>query len=207
MFDYYSNQYNRFFLEYFDVELTNDPNEEGITLALFTGGADVNPDYYGEAMGVNTFINKQRDTLEEEMFNSLSNDILKVGICRGSQFLTVMSGGKLIQHVTGHGQSHNIITKDGVIMEVTSTHHQMMYPFEMKKEEYEIIAHASSFLSDKYLNGENRSIDLPDNFEECEIVKYNKFNCICVQGHPEFGHATKEFKNYVIQLIENELQK
>jgi len=206
-FDYFGNNYLTFLNKYYDVELTDNPNEEGITFALFTGGADVNPEYYNENRGNQTGINIRRDVIEEEFFNSLPDGLLKLGICRGSQFLTVMSGGKLIQHVTGHGNSHYINTSDNEIIEVTSTHHQMMYPFNMDKSNYKILASATEFLSEKYLNGDNVSIDIPDDFEECEVVYYNNTNSLCIQGHPEFAHASNEFKEYTIKLIENGLQE
>lgn len=37
-----------------------------------------------------------------------------VGICRGAQFLNVMAGGKMIQHVEGHAihGTHEIVVTD-----------------------------------------------------------------------------------------------
>src|SRR5438309_1359385 len=55
------------------------------------------------------------------------------GICRGSQFLNVMAGGRLCQHLDGHGSWHDMETSDGRSFEVSSTHHQMMLPPEGAK--------------------------------------------------------------------------
>jgi len=202
LYAYLTVQYLDFFSDKYDVVITEDPNEEDITIALFTGGEDVNPDYYGESIGSSTFINIKRDTLEQEAFNSLSPHILKVGICRGSQFLTVMNNGRLIQHVSGHGQSHDVIDKEENIFEVTSTHHQMMYPFDLDKSEYEIIATSKINISEKYLDGNDQEINLSKDFKECEIVYYNKTKSLAIQGHPEFNYATDEFKKYCYNLID-----
>lgn len=206
VFNYFNNDYLKFLSNYYDITLTEDPTEKDITLALFTGGADVNPEYYNERIGLHTSINYKRDTIEEEFFNSLPLSLPKIGICRGSQFLTVMSGGRLIQHVTGHGRSHLIRNNNDELIDVTSTHHQMMYPFDLDKDKYKILASSSEFLSEKYLNGDNVNIDIPDDFEECEVVYYPETNSLCIQGHPEFPHASEEFKNYTIKLIENAIQ-
>lgn len=206
LFSYMSQQYMTYFSEFFDVELTEDPNEEDITFALFTGGEDVNPEYYNENVNKHTYFNVKRDTLEQELYNSLPNNLLKVGICRGAQFLNVMSGCKLIQHVTGHGSSHLVVTNTKEEFEVTSTHHQMMHPFTINDDDYIIIANTPLKLSDKYLDGNNEEINVDENFVECEIVKFNNTNSLCVQGHPEFAHASPEFKKFVINLINDEIR-
>lgn len=180
-----------------------------IDLVLFTGGEDVNPDMYHEAQGKHTFCNLERDSIEEKMF-FLNMHVPKLGICRGSQFLTVMSGGKLIQHVTGHaiGRTHEIILKHpfvGEIYEITSTHHQMMFPYNLDSESYTIIATSKYYMSNTYLNGKNDEIKLPKNFEECEIVFYPKTNSLAIQGHPEFAMCPKKTKDFCLNLISRKL--
>jgi len=202
LYAYLTNQYLEFFSNKYEIVITEDSSEEDISIALFTGGEDVNPIYYDEQLGSNTYINAKRDTLEEEAFNSLAPHVLKVGICRGSQFLTVMSGGKLIQHITGHSRSHNVVDIENNIFEVTSTHHQMMYPFNLNKDNYDIIGISQDILSEKYLNGNDQEILLDKNFKECEIVYYKNTNSLAIQGHPEFNHSTLEFKNYCYNLID-----
>jgi len=85
-----------------------------------------------------------------------------VGICRGSQFLTVMSGGRLFQDVSGHAimGTHLIKFKDGSSLGITSTHHQMMNPFYLSKNEYDLIAVSEKNRSSKYLTeiGDARTI-------------------------------------------------
>lgn len=210
------NDYKEFFKKYFDptfIEFTNDNNIRigEIDLVLFTGGADVNPSLYGEAKGKFTNINSKRDQLENSMFYTFI-DVPKIGICRGAQYLTVLSGGRLIQHVDNHSTTHNIsILRDSIpniysnnkiiTRKMTSTHHQMMYPFDMKKRDYDILGWSEFNLSDTYLNGENEEIDLPQNFLESEIIKYNNTNSLCIQGHPEYKTCPGETKDVIYKLI------
>ena len=84
-----------------------------------------------------------RDIYEKAIFEeACKNNKNIIGICRGSQLLTALNGGKLIQDVTNHAlaSGHNIrILDEDIIMTATSTHHQMMYPFNLPKEDYKLI--------------------------------------------------------------------
>lgn len=183
-----------------------------IDLLVFTGGADVNPAYYGENIGSNTNINTSRDEEEENLFYRFDY-LPKLGICRGSQFLTALSGGKLVQHVSGHLGNHDIHLKSSKshlingtgkfnTYNITSTHHQMMFPFNLKKENYRIIAWSKRFKSDTYLNGKDEEIKLPSDFVEPEIVYYNNSKSLCIQGHPEFESCPANTSSMILNLID-----
>lgn len=180
---------------------------ESIDLVVFTGGSDVNPDYYGQNIGKYTHIDKERDIFEVNLWKRLPYNVLKVGICRGSQFATAMSGGSLIQHVNGHGGDHVISTKEGITLTMTSTHHQMMYPYELNKDRFDLIAWSTYFKSDTYLNGKNEEIEIPTEFLEPEIVYYKNTNALAIQGHPEFSSCNREASDYCLDLIRNLLNK
>ena len=66
---------------------------------LFTGGQDVAPQLYGEAMKPTCGeLCPARDTLEQELLNrALEQDNPILGICRGLQILNVTLGGTLYQ--------------------------------------------------------------------------------------------------------------
>lgn len=157
-------------------------------LVMFTGGEDVSPSYYGETQGKLTRCNVNRDEYDVENYvEALSLDLPCIGICRGSQFLTAMQGGKLIQHVNNHGLSgtHKIRWFDGTYSDITSTHHQMCYPFDLSAEHYRILAWTPQRLSTEYFNGNNTPMNLPKDFVEPEIIYYPTTNCLGIQGHPE----------------------
>ena len=74
---------------------------EGCDGFLFTGGGDIDPRYYGEAMretcGTPT---PARDTLELALFaEAVRTDKPILGICRGIQVLNVALGGTLYQDI------------------------------------------------------------------------------------------------------------
>lgn len=198
------------------INFNEQSNIKNIDLILFNGGEDVYPKFYKEQnVGKFTSYNVERDNYEYKMYNYYPNTP-KLGICRGAQFLTAMNGGKIIQHVINHSKDHYIKLnnkyKKGIIREFndilsTSTHHQMMYPYNLNNLSYDIIAYSKYYLSDTYLNGYNENKILDKNFKECEIVYYKDSKSLCIQGHPEFESASYEFKILTLELINNILLK
>jgi len=194
--------YANFLIE--EYEIVSSIKESNIV--IFTGGEDVHPMFYGENAGSKTFCNDGRDFDEIDMFEQARYyNILCVGICRGAQFLTTRAGGKLIQHVTGHGicGTHSIfISDENREVDITSTHHQMMYPFNLSNDLYKIIAHTKSNLSNTYLNGDDMEKFLPSNFVEPEIVYYYNINALCIQGHPEYMNKSSKAVKFINLLID-----
>lgn len=201
------------------TEKVRKPNEQEVdllktvNLIIFTGGEDVDPEKYMEQAGKYTYSNKKRDNDEFEYLYPVSTKnyfltkLPKLGICRGAQFLTVYNGGSLIQHVEGHKNNDQVIENvQGQNYVIASDHHQMMNPFWMKKDNYELIAWSKNFQSDKYLNGKNENIVLPKGFLEPEIVYYKNSNSLCIQAHPEWCIDTPG-SNYCLRLISKYLFK
>lgn len=169
-------------------EMDHVTSVEEADLVMFTGGADVNPELYGEKTGKHTGVNAERDVEEEAIFKkALELGKKMIGICRGSQFLCVMAGGKLVQHCEGHaiGDTHELNWIKGDNSFITSTHHQMQYPFNMDKKEYIICAYSTKKESSTYLNGDNEEIKIPKDFVEPEVVVYKNIDALAIQGHPE----------------------
>ena len=72
---------------------------------VFPGGADVDPQRYGEPPHPKTEFNPDLDQLELAAARwALASDTPILGICRGQQVLNVALGGSLIQHVEDHRQ-------------------------------------------------------------------------------------------------------
>jgi gamma-glutamyl-gamma-aminobutyrate hydrolase PuuD len=155
-------------------------------IVFFTGGEDVSPNLYNCEKHYTTYCNPHRDAYEVEMFRNVNPDQLVIGVCRGSQFCCVMNGGKLVQNCNHHALAgvHNIINVDNEIYKITSTHHQMQYPFDLDPKDYDILYWAQK-LATKY---EGDGIDATKIVKEPEIVLYHKENkpkCLAIQGHPE----------------------
>ncbi len=177
---------------------------------MFTGGEDVSPTLYGHEIHPTTYANIHRDVQELEIFNKIKTDQLVIGVCRGSQLLCALNGGKLIQNVTNHAIAgvHPITFRTGETYDITSTHHQMQYPYNLPAAEYRIIAYSSLKRSDKYEGDpawEEAFNDMP---QEPEIVLYCRQNmptCLAIQGHPEVMPITSPVINKINAIINNHI--
>jgi putative glutamine amidotransferase len=70
---------------------------------LLTGGADINPALYGQAVTGAVDIDSARDALEGAAWHEAERRSVPVfGICRGLQAINVFSGGSLVQDVPSH---------------------------------------------------------------------------------------------------------
>lgn len=160
-------------------------------LLCFTGGEDVYPPFYGQPNVASGF-SINRDLKEQEFYNYGKQwKLPMVGICRGGQFLNVMSGGSMYQDVNNHGigGTHAALNLlDGATYQVTSTHHQMM----RKGVKGEVLVTAA--LSTRRTYGE-----YDDNFkpvsitehglkeDDTECVIYRETRTLCFQPHPEYN--------------------
>jgi putative glutamine amidotransferase len=84
------------------------PSEDGVGETLdavdaliFSGGADIDPDLYGQDPHPETRgVNPERDRGELALLQAaLARDMPVLAICRGSQVLNVARGGDLVQHL------------------------------------------------------------------------------------------------------------
>lgn len=179
---------------------------EDADIVLFTGGEDVDPSMYGCKKHPKTFSNIHRDLREKEIFDKIRQDQLAIGVCRGSQFLCVMNGGLLIQDVNGHAlfETHPIYgTRNNTVIDITSTHHQMQYPFNLPNKCYDILYSCRP----EHTYSGDKIITVP---YEPEIVYYHrpdKPKCLAIQGHPEYMRkesAAVRVINSLIDALEDE---
>lgn len=166
-------------------------------LIQFTGGSDVSPSLYGEKMHPYATVNLTRDKADKFIYANYEGKKPMAGICRGGQFLNVMNGGKMFQHIDGHLGNHTIVTEDGDFLEVTSTHHQMMRP-SLKGV---VKATCSHSVLRETMRGDLRSISVGKH-RDIEVVIYPETKSLCFQPHPEFISAPKECTDYYFKLLE-----
>lgn len=176
---------------------------------LLWGGGDISPSLYGEKPGSHTGATEvlsTRDQWEVDLARqAMKLGIPIIGICRGAQLMCALAGGKVIQHVNGHGVEHLIKTVSNLYFWTSSLHHQMMYPWEI---DHNLLAYASPPRSNVYLNGDDRPVQFPDNgpikLVDCEpeVVWFPSVKCIAIQGHPEFMRSSEPFVVYCRQLVE-----
>lgn len=195
-----------------------DKEPDSVALVVFTGGEDVGPELYNHKRYGGTYDSPRRDAFELEVFKkarSLGKPFS--GICRGAQFLCVMAGGTLVQDVTGHGFSHKIcfVDENGERaispQTITSSHHQMQNPFNLKPEEFEILGWSEKPISQHYWidgmlhkRGSNETKELIE--LEPDVVFYRNLNALCMQYHPEwmdkYSWGFQFAKNLVTKYLE-----
>lgn len=209
-------------------------------MLVFMGGADVSPWLYGEEIlqGTNTNLPRDRNDL---MAWNLGRNKFKVGICRGAQFLNIMSGGRMWQHVDGHTRDHLVcryvfdtndhkVCRDMKQYKVTSTHHQMMIPGEggyeighaLMNAEWDSMSLCREKKAAATIDGSRKGLSMhakPDGSfvpvpmahedghrdadpnTDSEMIWYPKTRSLCVQGHPEYPNASKEFQEDFLEMV------
>lgn len=174
-------------------------------LVCFTGGSDVSAYLYGDSQHPLTYNDVRRDEQEKEVYREcLANGLPMVGICRGGQFLNVMNGGRMYQHVTNHaiGGLHWITTDEGEMIRVTSTHHQMFMPRLEDSERGEraiIIATANEYGDREWM--EDGVIQSEKSYPDYEVILYPTTRSLCFQPHPEMMPNSR-MTSWFFELIE-----
>jgi len=167
---------------------------EEADLIQFVGGADVSPSLYGEEPHPATSFSDIADQRSINLYeNAITHGIPMTGICRGGQFLNVMNGGKMHQHVDGHALygTHAIYDLEDATEEciqVTSTHHQMMIP-ELNKGVVVAVAYESACHGVEHV-------------ADTEVVWYEGNQCLCFQPHPEIVDKNHECQEYYFELLQ-----
>ena len=196
--EYDNIQYSGMFQRHgYEVESTSNPGVVDVTkydAILFTGGEDVSPKLYDEP-NLYSYTDYTRDRAEKQLWErAVEAGVPCLGICRGSQFLTVMNGGKLVQDVKGHAirGSHKMYTVDDREIMVSSTHHQMMIPG------------GNHLLIGWGIHGKDKKNGWGQKIHQeldPEVVFYPNTNNLAVQYHPEIMDNEAPAVDYYFELL------
>lgn len=190
------------FEQQFDgVKILSMENIDSLTskdVVLFDGGTDINPEIYGEKPHPATQkSDKVRDEQERIWFRRAQGvGAACIGVCRGAQLLCALSGGKLIQHVTGHEgpKSHVVVTSDKRELLASGDHHQMMYLEDAP--DFELLAWAEGI--GEYHCEYGKTIETR---EEPEVVWFPHTRSLCIQPHPEWMQHLMSFPIYCREMV------
>jgi len=154
---------------------------EGADIVCFTGGDDVSPEMYREEND-HSFTDYTRDLECVGVYSRVHwRDKVMIGICRGGQFLNVMLGGTMIQHVEGHSRDgHLMHGPDDTCVPVRSCHHQGMVPNHQ-------LEHTVYYATDEVV---------------AEIIIYPEYNTMCFQPHPEYMPEDSLTENLFFEMLE-----
>jgi anthranilate/para-aminobenzoate synthase component II len=196
---------------YSNSHLTNGKDIQNgcdIDALVIWGGEDISPSIYNAAVSKHTYASalpSRRDRIEMDACNAaIERGIPIIGVCRGAQLVCALAGGRLIQHVNGHGGSHMMQTTDGELIRTTSVHHQMMYPYDV---DHELLAWASPSRSNVYYIDDGISDPEMEGKEEPEVIWFPKIKALAIQGHPEFvsNPITDPFVQYCMHKVDKYL--
>lgn len=172
-------------------------------LVQFVGGEDVNPQLYEQPPHEETYFNPERDRKEATyFFLAQMNKIPMAGICRGAQFLHVMCGGKLFQHVNNHTFNHKVkhcfYNQE---FEVNSTHHQMIDMCGVNHGTSFVMLEAHESTKKEYMTNMGKVTYMKPH-EDIEAVWHSDFNVLCFQPHPEYEDAPKGLEDIYFDMLE-----
>jgi GMP synthase-like glutamine amidotransferase len=177
---------------------------EEADLVLFTGGIDdVSPELYGKTHHRETYNDYDADVRDIRVFReAVALGIPMVGVCRGAQFLHVMNGGELFQHVDNHNSKHDIwLRKECRAIESSSVHHQMC----KYNPRMEVLADAivsTQRWRDPYVCDMPSTDRMSLNDIDIEAFWYEDTACFGVQGHPEYA-GFDDFTVWFLKQIED----
>lgn len=191
----------------FDIEtnlyaLLNTP--EKFELIIFTGGEDITPSFYEETSPLGMcHYNIGRDKFEKRIFDFAKKRSIKMfGICRGAQFLNVMTGGKMIHHLEGHaGCVHEVELVSTNItnrtFSVVSTHHQMCLPHANTH----VLAYSVDKRSNVYYGDKDEKMIY--NGREVEAIYNAESAVLGFQWHPEMMRAFSQGRLASLNILKD----
>lgn len=170
-------------------------------IVIFPGSAsDTDPALYGEERDPRSFVTPASQEWDRYAIGLIRESIknpkrqVLFGICRGLQIIHVAMGGKLTQHVNGHGGGHDVLLSnlDGSSWNANfaATHHQQV--------PYDNLEAAKGTMIGSAYDGKR--------VWEVEAVMYPYANAFAVQFHPEWcnnaqlNNWIKEYAEYLQKL-------
>ena len=125
-------------------------------------------------------------------------------ITKLAQFLCVMNGGLLVQDISNHAlwETHDIHNAE-MCYEITSTHHQMQYPFNLNQKDYDVLFWNNR--SNYYKGDLIDQYNIPFDVEICLYHKKGMPKCLAIQGHPEYMRHESPVVIMINELIEKYL--
>jgi GMP synthase-like glutamine amidotransferase len=157
---------------------------EDADMVVFTGGADVDPLLYGRTAHAKTNFSASRDKADLEMYKRCYDQgIPMFGVCRGMQFLHVMNGGALYQHVDNHYGDHRMYDAKNkqYLAKVSSVHHQACIDNTSRGM---VSVGECSTSNNRWYDNNKRDAMLTT--RDIEALWYPETGCFGVQGHPEY---------------------
>ena len=158
---------------------------------LLSGGADINPKYYGEEINGSVNVDDARDSAEYKLFNAYFKAGKPIfGICRGCQFINVLLGGSLVQHLDCC-QNH----VDGKFHTVKSEKDSIIYALHGQ----EFITNSFHHQAINKLGKGLKATAFSENGSVIEAIEHEEKPIFAVQWHPE--RMVKSAEKYILDAL------
>jgi len=190
-----------------DIEIVNKLKEADIV--VFGDGPAVSPSLYkSKKLGNLADVvkhNINRDRSDKSIYTKMSKDQVAIGIGRGSGFLAVMNGAKLIQYSIKKdpGFSQDVrFSINGKTYEFSVLSNNLQ-PIYLDKDctDYNVFGISKS--TQDYFSDNNEAIRSAKFNGDPEVIKFNKKNSpvsICIQFRPDLlpeSHVNRVLKSII----------
>lgn len=227
----------QYFIDWIDGRHTFIKKSKNADLFLFIGNHPINPKFFNEKEHPSVILNHRQDKEFSKAFNYASkHNINMIGINSGATFLAAMSNAYIFQKVQNHAVGHYVVTDkkgyESKTMFTTSNHCQMIYPYILKDNMYELLAWSNGLSSyywgsclgafpkkilhsKAFITVTNKAVDhvigfkIPETkqvFKEPEVVFFPYTNSLCIQSNPELMDHNEEYIKFLNQIIKEKLQ-
>ena len=175
---------------------------------LFTGGHDIDPEYYQEKPLMNVECCPKRDKLEKIVLDhALKTDKPVLGICRGIQWINVYFSGTLYQDLPSQynsGVNHRQIKPyDNKVHKVSIDKQSPFYSLIQKEELYVNSLHHQAI---KTLSSQFKQMAISeDGLIESIYMPACKY-VVGVQWHPEYSYQLDENSRNLVHSFVDSIQ-
>lgn len=203
----------KIWLEKYGFNQVKSPKTAGII--VIQGDEEIDPTSYGMEKVAPFACSLKRDKKDIEIYQNLSPEQLVLGISRGAQLACIMNGGKIIQGCDKNfhrgNQTHPIRNGSGRIYEIPSSHTQLMFPYNLDSDKYELLYFCDprgNYPRSSRLFGTGMDGSEFSGVYEPEIVLFKRSaespEALAIQGHPELipdSPVSKMIINLINDLI------
>ena len=185
------------FYEWFGDDFEKVKSIEDAGIVIFAGNLPLDPSTYGMKKVINFSASQKKDQRDIDMYKKVNpKEQIVLGISRGAHLACVMNGGKIIQgcdqNLHNGNQTHPIKGDNNWVYEIPSTHSQLMYPYNLKRDKYHMLYYCDprgGYPSSELLRGTGMDgIEAQNNYEP-EIVLFRGTaetpTALAIQGRPE----------------------
>lgn len=172
------------------LTLENPSNNDIFDLCdgfLITGGADVDPVYFGETNdeGLSKNINSRLDLLDKAVIDyAVKHKKPLLGICRGLQSLNIFLGGTLHQDLGPLNPSHKSIKENHIV-------HTIKHPLFNWEEKLDVNSYHHQAIKDV---ADDLDVIARHKDNTIEMVVHKNLPIFAVQWHPEISKDSFESK-------------